>query len=57
MEDCQQQTKFLSTEEEMAEEHYAKNVQRLQNGKYMVRLPFKSNLVELGESKPQALKG
>ncbi|XP_065354424.1 uncharacterized protein LOC135948897 [Calliphora vicina] len=55
-EDCQHPTKHLSQEEEMAERHYTENVERQEDGKYMVRLPFKSSPVELGESKCSALK-
>ncbi|XP_065354778.1 uncharacterized protein LOC135949214 [Calliphora vicina] len=53
---CQHPTKHLSQEEEMAERHYTENVERQEDGKYMVRLPFKSSPVELGESKCSALK-
>lgn len=55
-EECKAQTKHLSPDEERAEQHFAENVQRLEDGRYMVRLPFKANSFQLGESKTAAIK-
>lgn len=55
-EECNIQTKFLSPEEEKAEQHFRKNVQRQQDGRYMVRLPFKTDTIEIGESKSAAMR-
>ena len=45
-----------SREDVQCEEHYAEHTTRDPEGRYVVRLPFKTNNVDLGESKPQALR-
>lgn len=49
--------KILSNEENECEIHYTKNTERdAKTGRYIVKLPFKENVKELGESYSQALK-
>ncbi|XP_065360529.1 uncharacterized protein LOC135954335 [Calliphora vicina] len=55
-EECILQGKIVSPDEEKAEKHYVDTVQRLDDGRYMVRLPFKNDSIELGESKLAAIK-
>ncbi|XP_037812325.1 uncharacterized protein LOC119604046 [Lucilia sericata] len=55
-EECTLQGKIVSPDEEKAEKHYMDTVQRLHDGRYMVRLPFKNDSIELGESKLAAMK-
>uniref|UniRef100_A0A8D8SYY4 Peptidase A2 domain-containing protein n=1 Tax=Cacopsylla melanoneura TaxID=428564 RepID=A0A8D8SYY4_9HEMI len=47
--------KHLSQEEKDCEMHFAQNVSREPDGRYMIKLPFKSNVQELGESKARAV--
>ncbi|XP_055913226.1 uncharacterized protein LOC129946883 [Eupeodes corollae] len=49
-------TEFKFKESELeCEEHFKANVCRFDNGRYQVRLPFKSDSLKLGESYSQAL--
>ncbi|XP_051155341.1 uncharacterized protein LOC127277936 [Leptopilina boulardi] len=49
--------KILSTEENACEAHYQKTTTRdLESGKYIVRYPFKNDLIGLGESHSSALR-
>ena len=45
-----------SREDIRCEEHYAKHTTRNHEGRYVVRLPFKTEEVDLGDSKSQALR-
>jgi len=47
--------KILSIEEQKCEEHFIKSVRRADNGRYIVRLPFKTHEVKLGDSMRQAI--
>ncbi|XP_051166617.1 uncharacterized protein LOC127284933 [Leptopilina boulardi] len=46
--------KLFSPEEELCEKHFCENIQRLENGKYQVRLPFNEKKGALGESRVRA---
>ena len=41
---------FLSKEEQACESHFSENVQRNDNGRYVVKLPFNENKANLGNS-------
>lgn len=45
----------LTSEEHLCEDHYANTIERNEEGRYIVSLPLKENLSELGESYNQAL--
>lgn len=45
---------IFSKEEAECEQHFIDNFQRAQDGKFVVKLPFKENLSQLGESKHMA---
>lgn len=45
----------LSTEEQFCESHFQKTVVRTCSGRFTVSIPFNSKLMELGESKNQAM--
>ena len=45
-----------SGEEELCESHYVKNTRRHANGRYIVRLPFRTNDMDLGNSRASALR-
>ncbi|XP_046811762.1 uncharacterized protein LOC124421041 [Lucilia cuprina] len=55
VEEVPKSVKIFSDEEAEAELHYQQNVSRLENGRYMVRLPLKEN-IKIGESKSSATK-
>jgi Pao retrotransposon peptidase len=42
-------------ENEVCEQHYADNVKRLPSGRYQVKIPFKEERIELGDSKNTAM--
>ncbi|XP_036148476.1 uncharacterized protein LOC118647531 [Monomorium pharaonis] len=47
----------LTHEEKLCEEHFAKTIRRSKNGQFIVRLPFRENMIEqLGKSKATAQK-
>ncbi|CAG7731226.1 unnamed protein product, partial [Allacma fusca] len=46
----------LSVEEQLCEQHYVQTHQRLSNGRYMLRLPFKLNTPVLGSSRDLAIR-
>ncbi|XP_036140825.1 uncharacterized protein LOC118644954 [Monomorium pharaonis] len=47
----------LTHEEKLCEEHFAKTTRRSMNGQFIVRLPFRENMIEqLGESKATVQK-
>ncbi|XP_074032129.1 uncharacterized protein [Leptinotarsa decemlineata] len=48
--------KALSEEEKLCEEHFLQNTSRLSNGRFVVKIPFKKFLENLGESREQARK-
>lgn len=48
--------KVLSNEERECEDHFVSTIRRDQNGRFIVSIPFKNNLRELGESKAIASK-
>ncbi|XP_012136800.1 uncharacterized protein LOC105662012 [Megachile rotundata] len=50
------QTQHLSDSDKFAEQHYVRHTKRNNDGRYVVALPFKDNIGQLGESKTQALK-
>lgn len=56
IEEVNSKTKILSEEEKAAENHFEANFEKLDNGRYMVKLPFKNDIIELGESKTSAQK-
>lgn len=56
VEECNVEMSAFTTEEEMAEKHHKNNVQRQSDGRYITRPPFKSDNVEIGESKLSALR-
>lgn len=45
-----------SIEDKKCEKHYIENVRRNNSGRYSVALPFKENLVDLGESKYNSMR-
>ena len=45
-----------SSDDIACEKHYVEHTQRDASGRYIVRLPFRSNKFELGQSRAQALK-
>ena len=53
LEDCPG-VSVRAREDEQCEKHYAKNCRRDASGRYTVRLPFKDDNVEFGNSKAQA---
>ncbi|XP_037823546.1 uncharacterized protein LOC119611923 [Lucilia sericata] len=55
VEEVPKSVKIFSDEEAETELHYQRNVSRLENGRYMVRLPLKEN-IKIGESKSSATK-
>ena len=55
IENCPQ-SKHLSEEENACEKHFQKNTVRDIDGKYIVKLPFRENVADLGESYTSALK-
>ncbi|XP_076760954.1 uncharacterized protein LOC143429305 [Xylocopa sonorina] len=46
----------LSLDEAAAENHFKQHIQRLENGRYVVALPFKDNHNQLGDSRQTAMK-
>ena len=54
IEECASESKIISPNEKKAEDFYNQTVLRLENGNYMVRLPFKEITNELGESRQAA---
>ncbi|XP_036327135.1 uncharacterized protein LOC118739731 [Rhagoletis pomonella] len=56
IEECNETMNHLTPEEEQAEIHFQQHVQRDSSGRYIVRLPFKSTVVNLGDSRQAALK-
>lgn len=46
----------LNSEAELCEAHYCLNTTRNSDGRYVVKLPFRHNKVELGDSRTQALR-
>ena len=46
----------VTSEESLCEKHYVKTTNRQPNGRYLVRLPFRHENIELGESRSQALR-
>ena len=48
------ETKLWSLEELDCEEHYVQTHSRDENGRYVVRLPFKKERALLGDSRPMA---
>ncbi|XP_065355419.1 uncharacterized protein LOC135949893 [Calliphora vicina] len=56
IEQCEVQSKHLTPDEEHAEQHFMENVQKQSDGRYMVKLPFKTNDFQLGESKKSAMQ-
>ena len=55
VEECSGET-ARSLEDILCEEHYKKHTSRDNDGRYVVRLPFKDNGIDLGNSKQQALR-
>ena len=55
IEQCDVQSKHLTPDEEYAEQHFKANVQKQPDGRYMVKLPFKANSFQLGESMVAAM--
>lgn len=49
------QNKILSKEEQICENHYKTTVKKDKSGKYIVKIPFKDTVNELGDSKTLAL--
>lgn len=47
--------KLLLNEEKMCQQHFSDNLTRQDNGRYVVKLPFKSNAPSLGSSRGQAV--
>ena len=47
---------LLTSEEQQAEDHFVKTHSRDNNGRFIVRLPVKTTINQLGETKSQALK-
>lgn len=45
-----------TSEQALCEIHYSKNTKRGADGRYIVRLPFRHEKIELGESRTQALR-
>ncbi|XP_037823160.1 uncharacterized protein LOC119611586, partial [Lucilia sericata] len=56
IEQCDVQSKHLTPDEEHAEQHFKENVRKQPDGRYMVKLPFKANSFQLGESKTAAMR-
>lgn len=50
------QTKFLSGEELSCEEHFKQNLQRNDDGRFVVAIPLNDAITELGESRTNATK-
>lgn len=50
-----QGTKLLTTEELQCEQFYARTVRRKEDGRYIVRLPLKSEITTLGNSQDRAI--
>ena len=48
--------KYYSKEEESCELHFRNTIARLDNGRFQVRLPFRDNKEQLGESRTMAVK-
>ncbi|CAG7820011.1 unnamed protein product, partial [Allacma fusca] len=46
----------LTKDEEMAEMHFVETTTRLHDGSYQVELPFKDDVIELGNSRAMAVK-
>jgi hypothetical protein len=55
VEDCGTESNF-TTEEDQAEQHFVETHRRLEDGRYVVELPFKQGCPDLGDSKQMALK-
>lgn len=47
---------MLTTEEKDCEDHFASTHHRLEDGRFMVELPFRQNIPSLGNSKTSAIK-
>ncbi|XP_017485587.1 PREDICTED: uncharacterized protein LOC108374125 [Rhagoletis zephyria] len=56
VEECNETMNHLTPEEEQAEIHFQQHVQRDSSGRYIARFPFKSTVVNLGDSRQAALK-
>jgi len=56
LEKCQPDTKFLSEEARESDEFFERTTTRLDNGRFVVRLPFRDDPRILGESRDTAVK-
>lgn len=55
-EELSDETKFLSPDEQCAEDHYKRNTYRADDGRFVASLPFRQEDTELGESRRIALE-
>lgn len=56
IENCGTSIKQLSSEEQFCEKHFMETIKRSSDGRFVLRLPFKPNVYQLGESKCNALR-
>lgn len=56
LEDVNGDTSLLNSEEQMCESHFLENYSRIDDGRFVVRIPLKISRNELGDSKQMALK-
>lgn len=56
IEQCEPKAKLLTNEEKFCEDLYVKTTQRDSNGRYIVNLPFKSNINELSNNLLNAIQ-
>jgi len=56
LENCQSDTKLLSEEARESDEFFERTTTRLDNGRFVVRLPFRDDPRMLGESRDTAIK-
>lgn len=56
LEECDNKYNKYSEDERFCEQHFSETTRRLNTGRFVVNIPFKENVIELGESREYALK-